>query len=86
MALRVPCTAGASRTDAGAHAVRAVAHLDVVGSPDSIQPDSLMMYLNGVLPADVKVQHIQLAPEGARTACIYCLLVATSRWLGEWVA
>jgi hypothetical protein len=55
---------GASRTDAGAHATGAVAHLDLVGSPDSIQPDSLMMYLNGVLPPDVKVQQLQLAPPG----------------------
>lgn len=55
---------GASRTDAGAHASGQVAHLDVVGSPDSIQPDSLMMYLNGVLPPDVKVQQLQLAPPG----------------------
>lgn len=55
---------GASRTDAGAHATGQVAHLDVVGSPDSIQPLSLMMYLNGVLPPDVKVQQLQLAPEG----------------------
>jgi tRNA pseudouridine(38-40) synthase len=59
---------GASRTDAGAHATGQVAHLDVVGSPDSIQPDSLMMYLNGVLPPDVKVQQLQLAPEGRRAA------------------
>lgn len=58
------CPAGASRTDAGAHAVGQVAHLDVVGSPDSLEPDSLMMYLNGVLPPDVKVQHIDLAPPG----------------------
>ena len=56
--------AGASRTDAGAHATGQVAHLDVTGSPDSIQPDSLMMYLNGVLPPDVKVQQLQLAPQG----------------------
>lgn len=58
--------AGASRTDAGAHATGAVAHLDLVGSPDSIQPESLMMYLNGVLPPDVKVQQLQLAPPGVQ--------------------
>lgn len=55
---------GASRTDAGAHATGQVAHLDVTGSPDSIQPDSLMMYMNGVLPDDVKVQHVEVAPPG----------------------
>lgn len=55
---------GASRTDAGAHATGQIAHLDVTGSPDSIQPDTLMMYLNGVLPDDVKVQQVEVAPEG----------------------
>jgi hypothetical protein len=58
---------GASRTDGGAHALGQVAHVDVSGSPDSIQPDSLMMYLNGVLPGDVKVRHIGVAPEGEGT-------------------
>ncbi|WIA08941.1 hypothetical protein OEZ85_008358 [Tetradesmus obliquus] len=55
---------GASRTDGGAHATGQVAHLDVTGSADSIQPASLMMYMNGVLPDDVKVQQLQVAPEG----------------------
>lgn len=55
---------GASRTDAGAHATGQIAHLDVTGSPDSIQSDSLMMYLNGVLPDDVKVQQVEVAPQG----------------------
>ncbi|KAF6266810.1 pseudouridine synthase [Scenedesmus sp. NREL 46B-D3] len=55
---------GASRTDGGAHATGQVAHLDVTGAADSIQPASLMMYLNGVLPDDVKVQQLQVAPAG----------------------
>ena len=55
---------GASRTDAGAHAAGQVAHVDVVGSPESIQPPSLVMYLNGVLPDDVKVLDVQVAPPG----------------------
>lgn len=62
---------GASRTDGGAHATGAIAHLDVTGSPDSIQPASLMMYLNGVLPDDVKVQQLEVAPQG--------------RWTGTWL-
>jgi tRNA U38,U39,U40 pseudouridine synthase TruA len=56
--------AGASRTDAGAHATGAIAHLDVVGSPESIEPASLMMAMNGVLPPEVKVQALELAPPG----------------------
>jgi tRNA U38,U39,U40 pseudouridine synthase TruA len=55
---------GASRTDAGAHAAGQVAHVDVIGSPEGIQPPSLMMYLNGVLPDDVKVLNVQVAPPG----------------------
>jgi len=38
--------------------------VDVVGSPESIQPPSLVMYLNGVLPDDVKVLDVQVAPPG----------------------
>jgi hypothetical protein len=59
---------GASRTDGGAHATCQVAHLDVTGSADSIQPASLMMYMNGVLPDDVKVQQLQVAPAGRWTS------------------
>jgi tRNA pseudouridine38-40 synthase len=56
---------GASRTDAGAHATGQVAHLDVAGDAGSIHAPSLMMYLNGVLPPDVKVQALDIAPPGA---------------------
>ncbi|KAI8476479.1 MAG: pseudouridine synthase [Monoraphidium minutum] len=55
---------GASRTDGGAHALGQVVHLDVHGSRESLQPESLQLYLNGVLPPDVKVQALELAPEG----------------------
>eukprot|EP00878_Enallax_costatus_P034684 GHUV01038477.1.p1 GENE.GHUV01038477.1~~GHUV01038477.1.p1 ORF type:complete len:341 (+),score=98.26 GHUV01038477.1:636-1658(+) len=55
---------GASRTDAGAHATGQIAHLDVTGSAEGIDPHSLMMYLNGVLPDDVKVQQVEVAPPG----------------------
>lgn len=56
---------GASRTDGGAHARGAVAHLDVTGAPESIEPESLALCLNGVLPPDIKVQAVELAPPGA---------------------
>jgi tRNA U38,U39,U40 pseudouridine synthase TruA len=69
---------GASRTDGGAHALGQVAHVDVSGSPDSIQPDSLMMYLNGVLPGDVKVRQITVAPEGEGQ------VPAPAHWMGCW--
>lgn len=86
---------GASRTDAGAHATGQTAHLDVTGSADSIQPDSLMMYLNGVLPDDVKVQKVEVAPAGStfetynymkqRLAAPTCYLPSRGR-LGNWTA
>lgn len=60
---------GASRTDGGAHARGQVAHLDVAGDAASIAPASLLMYLNGLLPGDVKVQQLAVAPPGAR-ACV----------------
>jgi hypothetical protein len=39
----------------GAPASPQVVHLDARGSRDSFQPETLQLYLNGVLPSDVKV-------------------------------
>jgi tRNA pseudouridine38-40 synthase len=71
---------GASRTDGGAHATGQVAHLDVTGSADSIQPASLMMYMNGVLPDDVKVQQLQVAPAGRWTCSTYKGVLGYGHW------
>lgn len=70
---------GASRTDAGAHAAGQTAHLDVTGSAGGINPCSLMMYMNGVLPDDVKVQQIEVATPGDLTLkqCAGTALTAT---------
>ncbi|KAF8072846.1 truA1 [Scenedesmus sp. PABB004] len=56
---------GASRTDGGAHAAGQVAHLDVAGSADGLGSlASLLMCFNGVLPDDVKLRALELAPPG----------------------
>ena len=48
---------GAGRTDAGVHALAAVAHADVERVPDKPR-----RRLNGVLPDDVRVRGVALAP------------------------
>jgi tRNA pseudouridine38-40 synthase len=61
--LRVRLTC-AGRTDAGVHARRQVAHADL---PTEVYDDAaphLVKALSGVLPRDVRVRDVQLAPEG----------------------
>ncbi len=50
-----------------------VAHFDIFGQRDCLETD--MMYLNGVLPPDVKVQDIQHAQTGEGTSLRVQLLV-----------
>lgn len=62
----------AGRTDAGVHARGAVCHLDVdaaafaglPGRSDRAAPDAAVTRLNGVLPDDVVVHAVSLAPPG----------------------
>ena len=71
----------AGRTDTGVHARGQVAHLDV--DPDVLQAaagrgtaaptDALLRRLNGVLPGDVRVRRVGVAPDGfdARFSAIW---------------
>jgi tRNA pseudouridine38-40 synthase len=61
--LRVPQAAVtcAGRTDSGVHARGQVCHLDV---HDPVEPADLRRRLAGVLPADVRVRAVAVAPEG----------------------
>jgi tRNA pseudouridine38-40 synthase len=47
---------GAGRTDAGVHAAAQRAHVDV---PFAIPPRGVMLGLNQILPADVRVTHVE---------------------------
>ena len=51
----------AGRTDAGVHATGQVAHVDV---PSSVDVDQLRRRLAGVLPADLVVTRLRVAPAG----------------------
>ena len=59
----------AGRTDAGVHAVGQVAHVDV---PDSVDTGELRRRLRGVLPDDLALRAISVAPAGfdARFAAV----------------
>jgi tRNA pseudouridine38-40 synthase len=62
----------AGRTDAGVHARGAVAHADVDPAGWALLPgrsarspaESALARLNGVLPADVVIHHVAVAPQG----------------------
>lgn len=62
----------AGRTDAGVHAAGAVCHADVdeaafaalPGRSDRSPEESAVSRLNGVLPPDVRVRAVRVAPEG----------------------
>jgi tRNA pseudouridine38-40 synthase len=54
-----PQTTVAGRTDAGVHARGQVAHIDVDASPEG-----LARHLNGVLPPDIRVRAVSMAPDG----------------------
>jgi tRNA pseudouridine38-40 synthase len=52
---------GASRTDAGVHALGQVASVD---SPEPLRPDTVMAALNARLPRDVRVLAARAVPDG----------------------
>jgi len=56
-----PATTCAGRTDAGVHARGQVAHVDVAAAPDIA---TLARGLRGVLPDDVALRDVRLAPAG----------------------
>ncbi len=58
---RVHHVLGAGRTDAGAHALGQVAAVDYVGA---VPVDRLCRALNAVLPADIVVVDLEVAPAG----------------------
>jgi tRNA pseudouridine38-40 synthase len=66
----------AGRTDAGVHAVGQVCHSDVPLAAWAAVPDpslTLRRRLNGVLPPDLRVRHVDVAPEGF-----------DARWSASW--
>ena len=56
-----PILTVAGRTDAGVHATGQVAHVDL---PDGHEPAQIQRRLAGVLPDDVVVQRVSVAPDG----------------------
>jgi tRNA pseudouridine38-40 synthase len=52
---------GAGRTDAGVHAHAQVAHSEL---KNDIPPDGLLRGLNSLLPKDIRVRQVELAPLG----------------------
>jgi tRNA pseudouridine38-40 synthase len=66
---RPPALVVAGRTDAGVHATGQVAHVDL---DVTVDPDRLARRLSGVLPPDVVIREVTLAPGGfdARFAAV----------------
>lgn len=54
---------GASRTDAGVHADAQVAHVDVVDGAPLVPPEGLRRGLNAILPWDLRVLSVEIAPD-----------------------
>lgn len=52
----------AGRTDTGVHAIGQVAHLDLVNRPRDVA--DLLRRLAGVLPADIRIRTLAVAPDG----------------------
>lgn len=50
---------GSGRTDAGVHALNQIAHFK---TEHDINPNRLLLALNGLLPADIRVKKAELAP------------------------
>jgi len=52
---------GSGRTDAGVHAKRQIAHFQHSGEVDL---NRLLMALNGILPKDIRIKKVEVAPPG----------------------
>src|SRR3954465_13882702 len=52
---------GAGRTDAGVHALGQVAHFKVA-TPVRLKPDAILKRLNDLLPADIVILDVSVAP------------------------
>jgi tRNA pseudouridine38-40 synthase len=81
-AVRVTC---AGRTDTGVHARGQVGHTDLPNAVYDGQAGSLLPRLAGLLPRDVRVRDVRLAPAGfdARFSALsrrYAYRVADTRW------
>lgn len=50
---------GSGRTDAGVHARAQIAHFK---SPQELDPPQLLISLNGLLPKDIRIMNVELAP------------------------
>lgn len=50
---------GSGRTDAGVHALNQVAHFKI---PNEVTPNRLMLAFNGLLPHDIRVKKVEIAP------------------------
>ena len=77
----------AGRTDAGVHARGQVAHVDVDSGQDGIDLAVLARSMRGLLPDDVTLRHVQVAPEGfdARFSALsrryrYCVCDDSRAW------
>jgi tRNA pseudouridine38-40 synthase len=68
--VRVTC---AGRTDSGVHARGQVAHLDLPAEAGDIDVERLPRRVNGVLPPDLRIHRIAVAPDGfdARFAALW---------------
>lgn len=57
---------GSGRTDAGVHAINQVAHFK---TQHELNPNRLLLALNGLLPRDIRVKKVEIAPLTFHSQC-----------------